>query len=726
MKKKFLKLKCLPLSLIMLFVTISCSSQVKEQRKNAMKPNRLINEKSPYLLQHAYNPVEWYPWSDEAFQKAIDEDKPIFLSIGYSTCHWCHVMEKESFEDSSVAELLNKYFVSIKVDREERPDIDNYYMTVSQMLTGSGGWPLTIIMTPQKKPFFAGTYFPKESKFGRVGMLELLPKIFDAWKNKRNEINESAEKIVSIINSTETVISDEELDISSVEEAINIFKKSFDEENGGFGKAPKFPSAHNLIFLLHQYFYKKDPELLKIVTATLTKMSQGGIYDHIGFGFHRYSTDANWKVPHFEKMLYDQAMLILAYTEAYQATKNELFKQTAEEVIHYVLRDMTSADGGFYSAEDADSEGEEGKFYLWTKKELQKILNPNQLKIVTKLFDIKDDGNFIDQFRGGNSGENIFYISNSFTDVAKDLNLTEQQLVNEYNLIRKKLFEIREKRIHPHKDDKILTDWNGLMIAALAKAGFVFNNDNYLNAAKKSYSFINNNLLKEDKLLHRYRDGEAIYDGNIDDYSFVIWGLLNLYESTFEPEYLIEAVKLNETLNKNFWDDNFGGYFFTPYYRAEDLTRQKEIYDGAVPSGNSVQMLNLLRLAKLTGNSQYESYANNLQKAFSKQVKKYLAGYSMLLTAVSFALNETFEIVIVGKIGEQDSEDAINIFRNNYLPSKVLLFKSNNTNAIDKITGFTKPLKTINNIATVYVCKNFNCNLPTTDLSVVLKQLNIK
>ncbi len=444
------------------------------------KPNRLINETSPYLLQHSNNPVDWYPWCDEAFQKAADEDKPVFLSIGYSTCHWCHVMEKESFEDEEVADLMNNVFVSIKVDREERPDIDHIYMMVCQMMTGSGGWPLSIIMTPDRKPFFAGTYFPKENRYGRIGFKELIRSIDNVWKTKRNDIIESADDITNYLKQIYRKDSAANITEEIVDKAFDHFAKRFDDQYGGFGSSPKFPSPHNLMFLL-RYWKKTGNQLaLEMVTKTLTNMRMGGIYDHVGFGFHRYSTDKEWLVPHFEKMLYDQAMLIIIYSEAYTATGNCEFNKTAEEIIEYLLRDMDADNGGFYSAEDADSEGEEGKFYVWTKSELLDILGTEDADFATRLFNTTETGNFLEESTKKYNGTNILHLKKPLMNLSEDLGITYDELNLKIESIRKKLYDYRKNRILPFKDDKILLDWNALMIAALSIAGRSFNNKKYI------------------------------------------------------------------------------------------------------------------------------------------------------------------------------------------------------------------------------------------------------
>ena len=486
-------------------------TEIMEQPTEHYK-NRLQFEKSPYLLQHADNPIDWYPWGDEAFEKAQKEDKPIFLSIGYSTCHWCHVMEHESFEDPEVARLMNEIFVSIKVDREERPDIDKTYMTVSQMLTGSGGWPLNIIMTPDKKPFFAGTYFPKESRFGRVGMLDLVPRIQEIWLNEHQKALDTADQVVAALQKmsqqtvTQLKYSDEEegtLGKAILDAAYKQLADLFDEVHGGFGSAPKFPTPHTLLFLLRYWKRHDDEQALKMVERTLQAMRLGGVYDHIGFGFHRYSTDSKWLLPHFEKMLYDQALLAMAYTEAYQVTQKEEYARTAQEIFTYVLRDMTAPSGGFYSAEDADSEGVEGKFYVWSQEEIRHILDEEEAEFVMRVFNFEKGGNFKEQATGLKTGENIVHLQKPLADLAAGFKVTEQELRHRIENIRQKLFDIREQRVHPHKDDKILTDWNGLMIAALAKGAQVFDEPRYAQAAERAARFILDEAHDENgRLLH--------------------------------------------------------------------------------------------------------------------------------------------------------------------------------------------------------------------------------
>ncbi|MCI2425139.1 thioredoxin domain-containing protein [Candidatus Acetothermia bacterium] len=686
--------------------------------------NRLVFEKSPYLLQHAKNPVNWYPWGDEAFEKARQEDKPIFLSIGYSTCHWCHVMEHESFEDAAVAKLMNQVFVSIKVDREERPDIDNIYMTICQMMTGGGGWPLTIIMTPDKQPFFAGTYIPKDDRYGRLGMMTLIPQIQQIWSTRRQQVLSAAQQIITELHQPKISSPDDELDKSILKEAYAELGRRFDSRYGGFGSAPKFPSPHNLLFLLRYWQRTREEHALAMVERTLQAMRRGGVYDHVGFGFHRYSTDHQWLVPHFEKMLYDQAMLAIAYTEAYQATKKSIYAQTAREIFTYVLRDMTDQKGGFYSAEDADSEGKEGKFYLWTTDEIRQALGDEEAGLVSKVFNLSDKGNFHEEGTAELSGTNILHLRRPLSDDAVELGISENELYQRLESAREKLFEVREKRIHPYKDDKILVDWNGLMIAAFAKGAQVFNEPDYAQAAMRAADFILEQMTGPDRrLFHRYRDGEAAVSAYVDDYAFLIWGLLELYEATFAVRYLQFALDFTKDLLTFFWDKEHGGLFFTAENSEKLIARQKQIYDGAVPSGNSVAALNLLRLSRMTAASAFEDKAWQISKTFADQVKQIPIAYTQLLSALDFGFGPSFEVVIAGRSSSTDTQDMVNAIRRQFLPNKVLLFVPSEapSPAITKIAEFTKYQTSIEGKATAYVCRNYLCSAPTTDITKILE-----
>jgi len=590
------------------------------------KANRLINEKSPYLLQHAHNPVNWYPWCEEAFEKAEKEDKPIFLSIGYSTCHWCHVMERESFEDDEVARVLNENFVSIKVDREERPDIDTIYMDTCQLLTGHGGWPLTIFALPNKKPFYSGTYFSKEDSQYMDGLITLLNKIISAWKDSKDKILESSDEIVKALHNM-TDFGEARADTPKktydknefLKESFYTLKSSFDSEYGGFGSKPKFPTPHNLWFLLEYYKTNNNRDALNMVETTLDAMYSGGIYDHIGFGFSRYSTDRLWLVPHFEKMLYDNALLAILYSKAYETTKKEKFKSVANEIFTYLLRDMKDEKDGFYSAEDADSEGVEGKFYVWSLDEIYQVLGKDDGEKFASYFNITEKGNFED-----------FNIPNL-------INKTLPEDTEFINRCKQELFNYRDKRIHPYKDNKILTSWNGLAIAAFALGGRLLNNNEYTFAAESALEFIYKYLFTEDgKLLARYREGESKIYGYVDDYAFLTWALLELYESTNQESFLQRAINLTSDFVKFFWDDENGGFFLYGSHGEQLITRPKKIYDGAIPSGNSVASLNFLRLYKLTSNKEYLNKATAIFNNFSSEISQHPSAYCFLLLAMIF------------------------------------------------------------------------------------------
>ena len=677
--------------------------------------NHLANEQSPYLLQHADNPVDWYPWGKEAFKKARELDRPIFLSIGYSTCHWCHVMEHESFEDDSVAKLLNDSFISIKVDREELPEIDHVYMSVCQAMTGGGGWPLTIVMTPAKEPFFAGTYFPKDKRGGRSGLFQILPMIADAWNSKRQDIMTSVGQVKNYLDQLNSKPAGNNFSTELINRAYDQFRNGFDEEYGGFFRAPKFPSPHNLIFLMRYHHSFDNKIALDMATKTLKQMRLGGIYDHIGFGFHRYSTDRHWLVPHFEKMLYDQAMIAMAYTEAYHITGEDIFAQTAREIFTYVLRDMTASEGGFFSAEDADSEGEEGKFYIWTEQEIKEVLGEDYGKEFNDIFSITTPGNYRDESSGKETRLNIPHLKNYNTNGS-----------NEFESAREKLFNIREKRIHPLKDDKILTDWNGLMIAALAKAAIVLNEPVYLDAAEKAAEFVLHSISKGERLLKRYRNGVAALDAHLDDYAFMAWGLLELYEATFATKYLSQSLDLMNIMVEDFWDDKNGGFFLGSDQSEKLIVRSKTAYDGAIPSGNSVAVMNMVKLTRITGNTNWAELAEKTIRAFSEDVNRAPTGYTLMLTGFMFDTQNSKEIVIVGDSRNRNTTKFLHTIRASYAPHKVLLFKDTSVsdNRLEQLANWTSTQNSINGKPTAYVCKNFACNQPTSDLQTALSFIN--
>lgn len=684
--------------------------------KNTNVPNRLINEKSPYLLQHAHNPVNWYPWGNEAFKKAEAEKKPVFLSIGYSTCHWCHVMERESFEDEEVAQLLNSSFIAIKVDREERPDVDHLYMSVCQALTGHGGWPLSVFLTPEKKPFYAGTYFPKHDRLGMHGFISILESIRQAWESRRDALYESSEKITREIMELGNAqrLSEEQEPEAFEDEATSwhkllengylSFMQHYDAVHGGFGSAPKFPTPHNLMFLMRYYKHAKEPHALEMVEKTLDHMYKGGIYDHIGYGFSRYSTDRKWLVPHFEKMLYDNALLAITYLEAFQLTHQRKYGTIAEEILTYVLRDMTHEDGGFYSAEDADSEGEEGKFYVWTPDEIRHALGSEEARKFCSFYDITSKGNF--------EGFSIPNLINNYLPY---------EAINTIKEARKKLFHYREERIHPFKDDKILTSWNGLMIAAMAMAGRILGNKDFLKAAQKSANFIFGRLRdkKTGRLLSRFRDGDAAIAAYGDDYAFLIWGLLELYASTFDSVYLKHAVSLNEELVDHFWDDEEGGLYLYADDAEQLFLRPKDIYDGATPSANSVSALNWIRLSRLTGNTEHEERAQKLLQYFQNTIELYPAGHSFGLMSLLYLLADSKEVVIVTDKNKKQSEktrNMIEILYNEFRPFTASLLMRTGDHELLEIAPYLTDYPPVKESTAAYICENFSCMPPVTDL----------
>jgi uncharacterized protein len=683
------------------------------------KPNRLIKEKSPYLLQHAYNSVDWYPWIPEAFAKAKSENKPVFVSIGYSTCHWCHVMEKECFDDDQIAALMNKTFVSIKVDREERPDLDAAYMAVCQTMGRNCGWPLNVIMTPDKNPFFIASYIPKDNRYGAVGMLSLVPQIGEIWKTRKEEMESIGKELREQIEQHTETPNENELNKSDLDNAYEQLFLRYDPENGGFGTSPKFPSAHNLLFLLRYWSRTKEKTAWDMVEKTLRKMRLGGIFDQVGLGFHRYSTDAQWLVPHFEKMLYDQALLTLAYVEAYQASGQQKFRITAKETLEYVLRNLTSQEGGFYSAEDADSEGEEGKFYVWTQQEINQALTPEEADLAMNLFNIMSEGNYYEPQKG-NGGKNILHFCTPIDQLATENNLTQDQLITKLAKITNALFKSREDRVHPAKDEKILTDWNGMMIAALARANQVLDEPKYLEAATTAAEFFLQKMKTENGLLfHRYVKGEKAVSGFLDDYAYLVFGLIELYEANFQEKYLQTASDLTMTMIEQFWDKKNGGFFFTSENTDKAVPRLKEIYDGAVPSGNSVALHDLLRLYQLTNETAFENYAKTLLRTFTEETRNQPLGHAFLLVGLEFVFGPTFNVVIAGELADKNTVEMIKALRKIYLPNlivKIWTPKSVVSKSPDAV------YEQIDGKATAYICRDQTCMPPTNNISK-LKEL---
>jgi len=582
-------------------------------------------------------------------------------------------------------------------------------------MTGGGGWPLTIVMTPAKEPFFAGTYFPKDKRGGRSGLFQILPMIADAWNSKRQDIMTSVGQVKNYLDQLNSKPAGNNFSTELINRAYDQFRNGFDEEYGGFFRAPKFPSPHNLIFLMRYHHSFDNKIALDMATKTLKQMRLGGIYDHIGFGFHRYSTDRHWLVPHFEKMLYDQAMIAMAYTEAYHITGEDIFAQTAREIFTYVLRDMTASEGGFFSAEDADSEGEEGKFYIWTEQEIKEVLGEDYGKEFNDIFSITTPGNYRDESSGKETRLNIPHLKNYNTNGS-----------NEFESAREKLFNIREKRIHPLKDDKILTDWNGLMIAALAKAAIVLDEPVYLDAAEKAAEFVLHSISKGERLLKRYRNGVAALDAHLDDYAFMAWGLLELYEATFATKYLSQALDLMNIMVEDFWDDKNGGFFLGSDQSEKLIVRSKTAYDGAIPSGNSVAVMNMVKLTRITGNTKWAELAEKTIRAFSEDVNRTPTGYTLMLTGFMFDTQNSKEIVIVGDSRNRNTTKFLHTIRASYAPHKVLLFKDTSVsdNRLEQLANWTSTQNSINGKPTAYVCKNFACNQPTSDLQTALSFIN--
>jgi uncharacterized protein len=671
--------------------------------------NHLAGESSPYLLQHAGNPVDWYPWGEEAFALARREDKPVFLSIGYSTCHWCHVMERESFEDPDVAALMNRAFVSIKVDREERPDLDEHFMAVSQALTNSGGWPLTVVLTPDGKPFFAATYVPRESMYGRMGMLELVPRIGETWKARRAEVLASADSIAAEIGRAAAAPADGgRFDAGSIARAAEALVAQVDGENGGFGSAPKFPMATVYPLLLRAWKRTGSAAALAAVEKGLLAMRNGGVYDQVGFGFHRYSTDARWLVPHFEKMLYDQALLALAYTEAWQATGKDFYRCTAREILAYVLRDLRTPEGAFCSAEDADSEGEEGAFYLWTAEEIRGVLGGGAAEAFCRTYGVAERGNFA----GARSANILHRKPDAETATGESESL---------------LLAARGSRVRPFKDDKVLADWNGLAIAALARAGAAFEEPSFTAAAAEAAGFLLSSMDDpEGRLLHRFRAGQAAIPGFADDYAFLCWGLLELYAADFNPRWLDYAIRLADGLLERFWDPDGGGFFQAASDACDSrAARRKSLPDGVLPSANSVGLLVLARLAELTGKSEYRARAEQTAAVFPQQAEEASISFGAFLSGLDVLAGPSFEVVIAGDPSADDTRAMVRELRRRFLPRVTVLLRPAGAAgaAIGRIAPSTAAQVPVGGRATAHVCRSGACGLPTTDIAVMLRQL---
>jgi len=696
--------------------------------------NRLVKEKSPYLLQHAHNPVNWYPWGEEAFEKARKEDKPIFLSIGYSTCHWCHVMEEESFENPETAKSLNENFVSIKVDREERPDIDSVYMSYVMAATGSGGWPMSVFLTPDKKPFYGGTYFPPEDRWGVPGFKSLLHSIAESWRSEKSRILDSADSAVKFLSEKApgAQAAGSVLNEQTLKEAFDRCQAGFDETYGGFGKAPKFPRSHTLSMLLRYWLRSGDGAALRMTEDTLKAMASGGIYDQLGGGFHRYSTDGRWRIPHFEKMLYDQALLVTAYLEAYQATGNTEYARVARETLDYVLTRMTSPEGGFYSAEDADSfepndptKKREGAFYVWEKKEIADLLGGSQAEIFCYYFGVEEAGNALADPHGEFTRQNVLYLAHSAEETVAHFKTSVDQVKKILADGKARLLSARAKRPAPHLDDKVLTDWNGLMLTALARAAVVLGDDRYRAAAEKAAVFLDRTMRgKDGRLLHRYRGKDAGILANLNDYAFLIQGLLHLYETSFDPVWLQRSVSLADAMIDLFWDEARGGFYLTAKDAEVLISRPKEVYDGALPSGNSAAALALSYLGRYTGQDRYGIAAQRTMDAFAEMVAADPTNYPVMLMALDLALGPSREVVVAAQRRDENAESFLKEVQRPFFPNQVVLLRlAGREKDLDGTASFVSDKVPLSGKAAVYVCRDHTCRLPVTELEALKKLL---
>ncbi len=716
------------------FFSCLCDFVVKKTMPKT--PNRLINEKSPYLLQHANNPVDWYPWGEEAFAKARSEDKPIFLSIGYSTCHWCHVMEHESFENEETAALMNDYFVCVKVDREERPDVDKVYMAAVQTMTGSGGWPLSLFLTPDLKPFYGGTYFPPNDAYGKPGFSTVLKRINEVYHQEKDKVVESGDQLLAYLQQRGETKQSGELSDALLKKTYHQFAASYDERFGGFGSGPKFPRPVVLNFLFRYFAQAREKEALAMALSTLQAMVRGGMYDHIGGGFHRYSVDGQWRVPHFEKMLYDQAQLICSYLDAFQITHDEFYAAVARETIEYVLRDLADARGGFFSAEDADSsvpenpsQKSEGAFYLWTKEEVVRLLgNSRRAELFCRYFGIEQSGNALSDPIGEFAGKNILYQPFAMNDIAAQFSLDESEVRAIKTKGQSVLLNARSRRPRPHCDDKILTSWNGLMISALAKASQILDEPRYADAAVRAAEFIVSMLYnpKTKMLLHRYRDGDARFEAHLDDYAFMVQAALDLYEATFDARWLTLAFDLHGTQIALFWDSAEGGLFETSGKDKTILLRQKEEYDGAEPSGNSVAAMNMIRLSRLSDDDVLRTKAEKTLKYFASSLEQAPQVMPQMIVAISLFLAPPQHIVITGRKNAGDTKAFLHALHRHFLSKKILVVvdEEEDESLIFEKLPFTKEMKMIDGKTTVYFCENYVCNLPTNDIKVFEELLN--
>jgi uncharacterized protein YyaL (SSP411 family) len=683
----------------------------------AKHTNRLIKETSPYLLQHAHNPVDWFAWSEEAFEQARREDKPVLLSIGYSACHWCHVMEHESFENEEIAKLMNASFVNIKVDREERPDLDQIYMNAVQMMTQHGGWPMTVFLTPEGVPFYGGTYFPPEDRHNMPGFPRVLLSVAEAYRKQPDEVTRTAVSMLGELRRLNVAReSNELLSNDLLDAAYRGIIKSYDSSNGGFGGAPKFPPAMTLEFLLRIHHRTGRQDALEIVKHTCRKMAQGGIYDQLGGGFHRYATDAKWLVPHFEKMLYDNALLSRLYLHLYQVTGDASVRRVAEQTLDYVAREMTDAQGGFYSTQDADSEGHEGKFFVWTIEEIEEVLGAGDSSLFCTYFNVTHAGNFEDK--------NIFNVTRSDEELAATENISVENLLDRINLGAQKLFAAREQRIKPGRDEKILTAWNGLMLAGFAEAAAIFDRRDYAQLARTNARFLLDNLRRNGLLLRSYKDGQAKLNGYLEDYAFLIDGLLSLFEATGEFNWFEEAAVLTHTMIEEFWDEEDGGFYFTGKSHETLIVRTKDYFDNATPSGNSVAADVLLRLALLTDNDDYRRRATTVLRLIAEPLQRYPSAFGRALSALDFYLSSPKEIAILGDPGSADTLSLQHEVWKRYLPNKVLAQASPASNQVADVIPLVRDRDLRDGRSTAFVCEHYTCRQPVTDADELAAQLS--
>ncbi|MDX6271598.1 MAG: uncharacterized protein QOD28_2821 [Acidobacteriota bacterium] len=680
--------------------------------------NRLQNESSPYLLQHAHNPVDWYPWGEEALSKSRAENKPILLSIGYSACHWCHVMERESFENEEIATLMNENFVNIKVDREERPDLDQIYMNAVQLMLGHGGWPLTVFLTPELVPFYGGTYFPPEDRFRLPGFPRVITGVADAYRSRPEEIAETTSSFLNELRRMNVAYeSDQPLDTQLLDAAYSALARNYDKRHGGFGGAPKFPASMNLEFLLRTHERNGDAEALDMVTHTCRKMAEGGLYDQLGGGFHRYSTDAQWLVPHFEKMLYDNALLSRLYLHAYQVTGEEFFRRIAEETLDYVVREMTDdSSGAFYSTQDADSEGVEGKFFVWTLEEINELLGEEDAPLVAAYYGATAGGNFEEK--------NILNVPRPAETVAAELKVPVERLREVVERSKPILFAAREKRIKPGRDEKAIAAWNGMMLTSFAEAASVLERADYRRVAERNAGFLLDTLRRDSALQHVYKDGQAKHHGYLDDYACVASGLLSLYEATGAIRWLRECLSLTEQMCAEFWDDAEGGFFYTSTKGERLIVRNKDFMDNATPAGNSVAAELLLRIALLTENQEYQRKAVTVFRLLRDQMARYPSAFGYLLGALDFYLSTPKEIVIVGEPGADDSLALLREVWKRYLPNKVVAQTAEQDEEAASVVPLLRERHAPGNRATAYVCENYSCLQPVNTPAELAAQLD--